>query len=94
MSQCVRFADDSGSRSGRAWRELLPFSSETSKPSEKKVKNEANREMHKFMSEQGFGDEHQEVARNRSQFRVVSSLPCRRGAAGALGPWLDGMRLQ
>jgi hypothetical protein len=52
MSGCVKPAKDSGRLAGRASRELLPFGDDTSDPMEKKVKNEANRELHNRASDQ------------------------------------------
>jgi hypothetical protein len=44
----------------------------------RKAKIEANRELHKFAPNQDFGYDGRELTRNRTQFRVDSSLPGRR----------------
>jgi hypothetical protein len=52
MSGCVNPAIDSGRLTGRASRGLFRIGDDTSNPMEKKVKSEANRELHNRISDQ------------------------------------------
>ena len=57
MSGCVKPANDSCRLTGRASRELVLFGDDTSDPREKKVKNEAHRELHNRISDQDLAHE-------------------------------------
>jgi hypothetical protein len=52
VSGYVKPANDSGTLTGRASHELLPFGDDTSDTEEKKAKNKANRELHNMISDQ------------------------------------------